>query len=139
MFWSDDEAKPVSAALSESSGTAIADTSGELLMCVIPIRNLSPATEILAYLSRQEQDTIHGIQWAVLRMSIPNFATKIAETVEELVECGYLERSSESSKRSSSKTRESKMLYCLSPRYLSTLRKRRSATSTTNDTGNKIN
>jgi hypothetical protein len=75
----------------------------------------SPAPEILAYLARQPgaQDTIEGIlHWWVLDAYIQKWAPKIAKTVAQLVEKGFLEE-----KRSS----DGKMFYRISPRYLSTL------------------
>jgi hypothetical protein len=53
----------------------------------------SPAPEILEYLARQPeaQDTIEGIQWWVLDSCIRNWAPKIAETVAQLVDQGFLE------------------------------------------------
>jgi hypothetical protein len=75
----------------------------------------SPAPEILEYLARQPgaQDTIDGIlHWWVLDACIRNWTPKIAETVAQLVEQGFLEQ-----KRSA----DGKIFYRVSPRYLSTL------------------
>jgi len=55
----------------------------------------SPAPEILDYLSRHPdaQDTIDGIlHWWVLDSCIRKWAPKIAETVAQLVERGFLEK-----------------------------------------------
>jgi hypothetical protein len=77
----------------------------------------SPAPEILDYLARQPraQDTMDGIHWWVLDSCIRNWAPKIARTVAELVERGFLEE-----KQSS----DGKMFYRVSADYLSTLRQR---------------
>jgi hypothetical protein len=75
----------------------------------------SPAPEILEYLARQPgaQDTIDGIlHWWVLDACIRNWTPKIAETVAQLVEQGFLEQ-----KRSA----DGKIFYRVSPRYLSIL------------------
>jgi hypothetical protein len=75
----------------------------------------SPAPEILDYLARQPgaQDTIEGIlHWWVLDAYIRKWAPKIAKTVAQLVERGFLEEN-----RSS----DGKIFYHISPRYLSTL------------------
>jgi len=75
----------------------------------------SPAPEILDYLARQPeaQDTIDGIlHWWVLDSFLRKWAPKIAETVGQLVEQGFLEQ-----KRSA----DGKIFYHVSPRYLSTL------------------
>lgn len=55
----------------------------------------SPAPEILDYLARHPdaQDTIDGIlHWWVLGACIRKWAPKIAETVSELVQRGFLEK-----------------------------------------------
>jgi len=54
----------------------------------------SPAPEILDYLARRpdSQDTIDGIlHWWVLDAHIRNWAPKIAKTVAQLVEQGFLD------------------------------------------------
>jgi hypothetical protein len=56
---------------------------------------LSPAPEILDYLARHPdaQDTIDGIlHWWVLDAYIRKWTPKIAETVAQLVEQGFLEQ-----------------------------------------------
>ena len=78
----------------------------------------SPAPEILDYLARRPdaQDTIDGIlHWWVLDACIRNWAPKIAKTVAQLVERGFLEEKSSS---------DGKVFYHVSPRYLSTLQQR---------------
>jgi hypothetical protein len=100
-------------------GTGIARRLGVTLECVLADPRLtSPAPEILAHLARQprRQDSIDGIRWGVLDTCIRNLASKIPETVAELVEWGYLEK-----KRSSL---DGKILYHVSPVYLSTLQQR---------------
>ena len=84
-------------------------------------RLTSPAREILAYLLRQPQTqhSMDRIQWAVLPFCVGNLATKIAVTVEELVESGYLEREPESSDDA-----EHKVFYHVSSRYLSAFQQR---------------
>jgi hypothetical protein len=55
----------------------------------------SPATEILEYLATHPnaQDTIDGIlHWWVLDACIRKWTPKIAETVAQLVELGFLEQ-----------------------------------------------
>jgi hypothetical protein len=89
---------------------------------------LSPAPEILDYLARQPdaQDTIEGIlHWWVLDSCIRDWAPKIAKTVAQLVERGFLEE-----KRSP----DGKIFYHVSPRYLSTLQQRRPPRSTPDST-----
>jgi hypothetical protein len=85
----------------------------------------SPAPEILDYLGRQPdaQDTIDGIlHWWVLDACIRSWAPKIAETVAQLVERGFLEEKPSS---------DGKTFYRVSPLYLSTLQQqpRRNSTS----------
>jgi hypothetical protein len=78
----------------------------------------SPAPEILDYLARQPgaQDTIEGIlHWWVLDAYIRNWTPKIAKTVAQLVERGFLEENPSS---------DGKIFYHISPRYLSTLQQR---------------
>jgi hypothetical protein len=75
----------------------------------------SPAPEILDYLARQPgaQDTIDGIlHWWVLDAYIRKWAPKIAETVAQLVDRGFLEQ------RSSA---DDQVFYRVSARYLFTL------------------
>jgi hypothetical protein len=75
----------------------------------------SPAPEILDYLARQTgaQDTIDGIlHWWVLDTYVRQCAPKIAETVAQLVERGFLEEKPSS---------DGKIFYHVSPLYLSTL------------------
>jgi hypothetical protein len=75
----------------------------------------SPAPEILDYLASHPdaQDTIDGIlHWWVLDAHVRKWTPKIAETVAQLVERGFLEE-----KQSS----DGKIFYHISPRYLSTL------------------
>jgi hypothetical protein len=55
----------------------------------------SPAPEILDYLARHPdaEDTIDGIlHWWVLDACLQKWAPKIAKTVEQLVEQGFLEQ-----------------------------------------------
>ena len=75
----------------------------------------SPATEILEYLARhpKAQDTIDGIlHWWVLDSCIRSWAPKIAETVGQLVELGFLEQKPSTGGR---------IFYRVSPQYLETL------------------
>jgi hypothetical protein len=75
----------------------------------------SPAPEILDYLARHPdaQDTIDGIlHWWVLDACVRKWAPKIAETVAQLVEQGFLEQ-----KRSA----DGNVIYHASPHYLATL------------------
>ena len=88
-------------------------------------RLTSPAPEILDHLARRGEDNIYGIQWFVMRACLPNLATKIAETVKELVEWGYLKKKQPPRKESEEpKNEESKTIYYVSPRYLPTLQQR---------------
>lgn len=76
----------------------------------------SPAPEILDYLARHPdaQDTIDGIlHWWVLDSCIRSWAPKIAETVGQLVEQGFLEQKPSTGGH---------VFYRVSPQYLSTLR-----------------
>jgi hypothetical protein len=89
---------------------------------------LSPAPEILDYLARQPdaQDTIEGIlHWWVLDSCIRDWAPKIAKTVAQLVERGFLEEM---------RSPDGKIFYHVSPRYLSTLQQRRPPRSTPDST-----
>jgi hypothetical protein len=75
----------------------------------------SPAPEILDYLVRhpEAQDTIDGIlHWWVLDACIQKWAPKIAETVAQLVEQGFIEQK---------QSADGKIFYCVSPRYLASL------------------
>jgi hypothetical protein len=92
----------------------------------------SPAPEILDYLAKHPdaQDTIDGIvHWWVLDASIQKWAPKIAETVAQLVEQGFLEQ-----KRST----DGKVLYHISPLYLSTLQERSPRNSSHDTTPNRV-
>ena len=76
----------------------------------------SPAPEILDYLARcpDAQDTIDGIlHWWVLDAYVREWAPKIAETVAQLVEQGFLEQ-----KRSA----DGNVLYHVSQHYREVLR-----------------
>jgi hypothetical protein len=78
----------------------------------------SPAPEILDYLARHpdSQDTIDGIlQWWVLDAHIRKWVPKIAKTVAELVERGFLEEKPSS---------DSRIFYRVSARYLSAIQQR---------------
>jgi hypothetical protein len=84
----------------------------------------SPAPEILAYLARQPgaQDTIEGIlHWWVLDSCIRSWAPKIAQTVAQLVEQGFLEETPSS---------DGKIFYHVSQRYLSSLQQQPIPSST---------
>jgi hypothetical protein len=87
--------------------------------CVLADPHLrSPASEILDYLARQPEaeDTIEGIiQWWVLDSCIRNWAPKIEKTVANLVEQGFLEKKP---------SRDGRIFYHISPRYLSAVQKR---------------
>ncbi len=86
----------------------------DLNVC-LPTSLPSPAPEILDYLARRPdaQDTIDGIlNWWVLDAYIRNWAPKIAKTVAQLVEQGFLEQ-----KRSA----DGNVFYHVSTRYLATL------------------
>jgi hypothetical protein len=78
----------------------------------------SPAPEILQYLARRPraQDTIDGIlHWWILDSCIRSWAPKIAKTVAELVERGFLEQK---------QTSDGKIFYRVSAHYLAALRRR---------------
>ena len=79
----------------------------------------SPAPEILAHLAKkpQAQDTLAGIQWAVLHACIGELAANVSSTVADLVERGYLQKTQPHSSEESDK-----VLYRVSPRYLSTFK-----------------
>jgi len=85
----------------EMLGTAVANKGRRLLQCV-PADPQLPflAPEILAHLARQRgaQDTIDGIQWGVLHACTVNWVSKIAMTVAQLVEQGFLEENRSSDK-----------------------------------------
>jgi len=88
----------------------------------------SPAPEILDYLARHPdaQDTIDGIlHWWVLDTCIRKWAPKIAETVAQLVEQGFLEQSQSS---------DGKIFYHVSPRYRYSLQQTPVRNSTPNTT-----
>ena len=99
-------------------GTAVATRGGDLIKCVPTNPQLaSPAPEILDYLARQPgaQDTIDGIlHWWVLDSCIRSWTPKIAKTVAQLVERGFLEEK---------ETSDGKVFYHVSPLYLATLRR----------------
>jgi hypothetical protein len=78
----------------------------------------SPAPEILGYLARHPdaQDTIDGIlHWWVLDACVRKWAPKIAETVAQLAEQGFLEQKPSA---------DGQVFYRVSARYLSTLQQR---------------
>ena len=107
-------------------GTSIA-TDGRLTPNVcLPTPSLpSPAPEILDYLARhpESQDTVDGIlHWWVLDACIRKWAPKIAETVAQLVEQGFLQKKS---------SPDGQTFYHVSAHYLATLQQppRRHSTS----------
>jgi hypothetical protein len=78
----------------------------------------SPAQEILDYLGRHPdaQDTMDGIlHWWVLDACIRKWAPKISETVEQLVQLGFLEQKPSA---------DGHVVYRISPQYLADLRQR---------------
>jgi hypothetical protein len=84
----------------------------------------SPAPEILDYLARRPdaQDTIDGIlHWWVLDAHIRKWAPKIAKTVAELAERGFLEQKPSS---------DGKIFYRISPLYLATVQQQPPRTAT---------
>ena len=84
----------------------------------------SPAPEILDYLARHPdaQDTIDGIlHWWVLDACVRKWAPKIAGTVAQLVEQGFLEQQ---------RCADGNVFYRVSPHYLATLRQRPPRNST---------
>jgi len=85
----------------------------------------SPAPEILDVLARHAQGTIEDIQWWVLDACIRNWAPKIAKTVAQLVELGFLEEKLSS---------DGKIFYRISPHYLSTLQQQSPRNSTSDTT-----
>ncbi len=110
-------------------GTSIATRERLTPNVCLPTPSLpSPAPEILDYLARhpEAQDTIDGIlHWWVLDACIRKWAPKIAETVAQLVERGFLEQ-----KRSA----DGNVFYRASPNYLATLQRRLPRNSTPNAT-----
>ena len=95
------------------------------LKCVLADPSLpSPAREILDYLARHPdaQDTIDGIlHWWVHDAYIQKWAPKIAETVAQLVEQGFLEQS---------QSADCNVFYRASPNYLATLQQQPPRNST---------
>jgi hypothetical protein len=88
----------------------------------------SPAPEILDYLARhpEAQDTIDGIlHWWVLDACIRKWAPKIAETVAQLVDRGFLEERSSAG---------GQLFYRASAHYLATLQQRPPRNSAPNTT-----
>jgi hypothetical protein len=78
----------------------------------------SPAPEILDYLTRHPdaQDTVDGIMhWWVLDTCIRTWAPKIAETIAQLVQQGFLEQKPSA---------DGNVFYCVSPGYLATIQQR---------------
>jgi len=84
----------------------------------------SPAPEILDYLARHPdaQDTIDGIvpRW-VLDACVQKWAPRIAGTVAQLVEQGFLEQQ---------RCADGNVFYRVSPHYLATLREQPARNST---------
>jgi hypothetical protein len=113
----DHRAKLLFAATLKALGMDFAGRDGDLVKCVLTDPLLSsPAREILDYLSRrpEAQDTIDGIlHWWVLDSCIRSWEPKIAQTVAQLVERGYLEEKPSS---------DGKIFYRVNPLYLSALR-----------------
>jgi hypothetical protein len=88
----------------------------------------SPAPEILDYLGRQPgaQDTIDGIlHWWVLDSCIRSWEPKIAKSVAQLVERGFLEEKP---------SPDGKMFYHVSSRYFSALQQSPPSNSTPDTT-----
>ena len=117
-------------AAAEITGTSIATqrTTDVPNVCSPTLRLPSPAPEILDYLARQPdaQDTIDGIlHWWVLDACIRKWAPKIAETVAQLVEQGFLEEKPSA---------DGNVFYHVSPHYLATLQQRPPRNSTPNAT-----
>lgn len=104
----------------KGSGTLSANGTIRPFQCVPTESSLpSPAPEILEYLARHPdaQDTIDGIlHWWLLDACIRKWASKIAETLDLLVQEGFLEM-----KRSD----DGHVLYRVSPQYRMTLEQRR--------------
>ncbi len=119
------------------SGSTAAETAGTLIakqgddVPNVPDEPLlpPPAPEILDYLARQPgaQDTIDGIlHWWVLDSCIRNWAPKIAQTIAQLVERGFLEEKPSS---------DGKIFYRISPFYLSTFQQPPSPRFNSDDEG----
>ena len=110
-------------------GTSIATHGTTDPNVCLPTPSLpSPAPEILDYLARhpEAQDTIDGIlHWWVLDACIRKWAPKIAETVAQLVERGFLEQS---------QSADGNVFYRASPNYLATLQQRPPRNPTPNAT-----
>ena len=106
-------------AAEKTKGMSIATKGSLRPQCVLAEPSLpSPAPEILDYLARHPdaQDTIDGIlHWWVLDACVRKWAPKIAKTVAQLVEQGFLEQ-----KRSA----DGNVFYRVSPNYLATLQHR---------------
>jgi hypothetical protein len=88
----------------------------------------SPGPEILDYLAGHPaaQDTLDGILgWWVMDAYLKKWTPKIEETVTQLVEQGYLEKKP---------SLDGRIFYHISPRYLSTLQRRRPRSSTPDST-----
>jgi hypothetical protein len=86
----------------------------------------SPAPEILDYLARHPdaQDTIEGIlHWWVLDSCVKRWAPRIADTVANLVEQGFLEEK---------QSLDGQTFYHVSPIYLSTLQQSLPTTAASN-------
>lgn len=101
-----------------------AKATADRFQCVPADPSLSsPAPEILDYLFRHPdaQDTIDGIlHWWVLDACIRKWTPKIAATVKQLVEGGFLEQKPSA---------DGHVFYRLSPKYLATLPQRLSQNS----------
>jgi hypothetical protein len=88
----------------------------------------SPAPEILDYLAKNPyaRCTLDDFYWRVLDDSLRDLAPKIAKTVAQLVEQGFLEQK---------QSRDGKVFYRVTPHYLATLQQRPSSTSCPDDKG----
>jgi hypothetical protein len=110
-------------------GTSIATRRRLTPNVCLPTPSLpSPAPEILDYLVRhpEAQDTIDGIlHWWVLDACIRKWAPKIAETVAQLVEQGFLEQS---------QSADGNVFYRASPNCLATLQQQPPQNCTPNAT-----
>jgi len=87
----------------------------------------SPASEILDYLARhpEAQDTLDGIlHWWVLDSCVKRWASRIAQTVAQLVEQGFLEEKP---------SPDGQTFYHVSPRYLSKLQQQSPPDSTSGE------
>jgi len=92
--------------------------------CVLTDPRLpSPAPEILDYLAKNPHArcTLDDFYWRVLDASLRDLAPKIAETVAQLVERGFLEQ-----KRSS----DGNVFYRLSPQHVATIQQQQPPNST---------